>query len=223
MIHIVGSHPGSNLQATKAVLAFLAFLYEFLSGGDALFKHGSYCHFFASQSRKAYSRSRCEYSLEEDVRTCGIPGSHFHERGTTAFRGLRCSNSIGQVAAARVEPRGAGFRPQRPRRGSRHSPGYQTAQASISGRIHAIHHVRTVSHVHERRSVGRDRSRRLWRNHRGCQSPLQLDSNSYDKSRARSDMKCPVNGPILREECYALFTHPRMIEAFRLWSTRKGK
>jgi len=38
----------------------------------------------------------------------------------------------------------------------------------------------------------------------------------------RSDMKCAVDGPILREECYALFTHPQMLRAFRLWSTRKG-
>jgi len=38
---------------------------------------------------------------------------------------------------------------------------------------------------------------------------------------ARSDMRCVVDGPILRDECYALFTHPRMLRAFRLWSTRK--
>lgn len=38
---------------------------------------------------------------------------------------------------------------------------------------------------------------------------------------ARSDMRCVVDGPILRDECYALFTHPRMLKAFRLWSTRK--
>lgn len=38
---------------------------------------------------------------------------------------------------------------------------------------------------------------------------------------ARSDMTCMVEGPILRDECYALFTHPRMLRAFRLWSTRK--
>jgi tRNA(adenine34) deaminase len=39
----------------------------------------------------------------------------------------------------------------------------------------------------------------------------------------RSDMHCLVEGPILRAECYALFTHPRMLRAFRLWSTRKRK
>jgi tRNA(Arg) A34 adenosine deaminase TadA len=38
---------------------------------------------------------------------------------------------------------------------------------------------------------------------------------------ARSDMRCVVDGPVLRDECYALFTHPRMLRAFRLWSTRK--
>ena len=37
----------------------------------------------------------------------------------------------------------------------------------------------------------------------------------------RSDMQCIVTGPILRELCYTLFTHPRMLEAFASWSTRK--
>jgi tRNA(adenine34) deaminase len=40
---------------------------------------------------------------------------------------------------------------------------------------------------------------------------------------ARSDMQCVVEGPVLRDECYALFTHPNMQRAFRLWSTRKRK
>lgn len=40
---------------------------------------------------------------------------------------------------------------------------------------------------------------------------------------ARSDMTCIVDGPVLRDECYALFTHPNMLRAFRLWSTRKRK
>jgi tRNA(adenine34) deaminase len=40
---------------------------------------------------------------------------------------------------------------------------------------------------------------------------------------ARSDMNCIVDGPLLRDECYALFTHPQMLRAFRLWSTRKRK
>ena len=39
----------------------------------------------------------------------------------------------------------------------------------------------------------------------------------------RSDMTCAVDGPVLRDECYALFTHPNMQRAFRLWSTRKRK
>ena len=38
---------------------------------------------------------------------------------------------------------------------------------------------------------------------------------------ARSDMKCVVEGPLLREQCYALFTHPRMLRAFRTWHSRK--
>jgi len=39
----------------------------------------------------------------------------------------------------------------------------------------------------------------------------------------RSDMTCIVDGPLLRDECYALFTHPRMLRAFRLWATRRHK
>jgi tRNA(adenine34) deaminase len=38
----------------------------------------------------------------------------------------------------------------------------------------------------------------------------------------RSDMQSVVTGPILRELCYTLFTHPRMLEAFATWSTRKA-
>ena len=37
----------------------------------------------------------------------------------------------------------------------------------------------------------------------------------------RSDMSCKVEGPVLREQCYALFTHPKMLRAFRAWTTRK--
>jgi len=37
----------------------------------------------------------------------------------------------------------------------------------------------------------------------------------------RSDMKCAVEGPVLRELCVTLFTHPKMQKAFRSWSTRK--
>jgi len=44
---------------------------------------------------------------------------------------------------------------------------------------------------------------------------------SAEEVAARSDMSCIVDGPVLRDECYALFTHPRMLRAFRLWSTRK--
>jgi tRNA(Arg) A34 adenosine deaminase TadA len=39
----------------------------------------------------------------------------------------------------------------------------------------------------------------------------------------RSDMRCIVNGPVLRDECYALFTHPHMLHAFREWATRRKK
>jgi tRNA(adenine34) deaminase len=38
----------------------------------------------------------------------------------------------------------------------------------------------------------------------------------------RSDMTCPVEGPVLRELFNTLFTHPNMQRAFRSWSNRKG-
>jgi tRNA(Arg) A34 adenosine deaminase TadA len=37
----------------------------------------------------------------------------------------------------------------------------------------------------------------------------------------RADMACVVEGPVLREQCYTLFTHPNMLKAFRKWSSRK--
>lgn len=40
---------------------------------------------------------------------------------------------------------------------------------------------------------------------------------------SRSDMKCVVEGPFLRDECYALFTHPKMQQAIHRWSSRKRK
>jgi tRNA(Arg) A34 adenosine deaminase TadA len=39
----------------------------------------------------------------------------------------------------------------------------------------------------------------------------------------RSDMGCVVDGPFLRDECYALFTHPNMLRAIRRWYSRKRK
>ena len=38
----------------------------------------------------------------------------------------------------------------------------------------------------------------------------------------RADMNCLVEGPLMRKECYELFTHPRMLHAFRNWSSRKN-
>jgi tRNA(Arg) A34 adenosine deaminase TadA len=40
---------------------------------------------------------------------------------------------------------------------------------------------------------------------------------------ARSDMMCVVDGPFMRDECYALFTHPRMQRAIRRSPTRKRR
>jgi tRNA(adenine34) deaminase len=37
----------------------------------------------------------------------------------------------------------------------------------------------------------------------------------------RSNMTCIVEGPVLRDLCYSLFTHPNMLKTFRKWSPRK--
>jgi tRNA(adenine34) deaminase len=34
---------------------------------------------------------------------------------------------------------------------------------------------------------------------------------------ARSDIPCEVVGPVARQECYALFTEPRMVDAMSRW------
>jgi tRNA(Arg) A34 adenosine deaminase TadA len=36
-----------------------------------------------------------------------------------------------------------------------------------------------------------------------------------------SDMKCQVEGPVLRELCNTLFTHPNMQKAFHVWTSRE--
>jgi tRNA(Arg) A34 adenosine deaminase TadA len=41
------------------------------------------------------------------------------------------------------------------------------------------------------------------------------------KLAARGDMQCVVDGPVLRKECYALFTHPNMLAAFSQWSNHR--
>jgi tRNA(adenine34) deaminase len=49
---------------------------------------------------------------------------------------------------------------------------------------------------------------------------LQIQIAAKEVAR-RSDMRCLVEGPVLRELCNSLFTHPKMQKAFRSWSTRK--
>jgi tRNA(Arg) A34 adenosine deaminase TadA len=49
---------------------------------------------------------------------------------------------------------------------------------------------------------------------------LQIHIAAKEVAR-RSDMTCVVEGPVLRELCNTLFTHPNMLKAFRKWSTRK--
>jgi tRNA(Arg) A34 adenosine deaminase TadA len=51
---------------------------------------------------------------------------------------------------------------------------------------------------------------------------LQIQIAAEEVAR-RSDMKCVVEGPVLRELCNSLFTNPVMLKAFRSWSTRKTK
>jgi len=47
---------------------------------------------------------------------------------------------------------------------------------------------------------------------------LQIQIPAREIAR-RSDMECVVDGPVLRDLCVKLFTHPKMQEAFRTWST----
>ena len=39
----------------------------------------------------------------------------------------------------------------------------------------------------------------------------------------RSDMRCVVDGPVLRDLCVSLFTDPNMQKAFRTWSSSRTK
>ena len=40
---------------------------------------------------------------------------------------------------------------------------------------------------------------------------------------SRSDMPCTVDGPLLRDEAYALFTHPNMLRVFETWKSGSRK
>jgi tRNA(Arg) A34 adenosine deaminase TadA len=51
---------------------------------------------------------------------------------------------------------------------------------------------------------------------------IQIHIAAREVSR-RSDMPCVVVGPVLRQLCNTLFTHPNMQKAFRTWTSRKGK
>jgi tRNA(adenine34) deaminase len=50
---------------------------------------------------------------------------------------------------------------------------------------------------------------------------LQIHIPAKEVAR-RSDMPCRVDGPVLRDLCNTLFTHPNMQKAFRTWSTRRN-
>ncbi len=49
---------------------------------------------------------------------------------------------------------------------------------------------------------------------------LQIHIPAREVAR-RSDMSCVVAGPVLRQECYGLFTHPVMLKALATWTSRK--
>jgi tRNA(Arg) A34 adenosine deaminase TadA len=51
---------------------------------------------------------------------------------------------------------------------------------------------------------------------------LQIHISAKEVAR-RSDMPCIVDGPVLRDLCNTLLTHPNMQKAFRTWSTSKDK
>ena len=49
---------------------------------------------------------------------------------------------------------------------------------------------------------------------------MQIHISAKDVAR-RSDMPCTVIGPVLRDLCTTLFTHPNMQKAFQTWSSSK--
>jgi len=51
---------------------------------------------------------------------------------------------------------------------------------------------------------------------------LQIRIPAREVAR-RADMPCEVEGPVLRELCVTLFTHPNMQKAFRTWSSSRKK
>jgi tRNA(adenine34) deaminase len=46
---------------------------------------------------------------------------------------------------------------------------------------------------------------------------------SADEVARRADMRSIVGGPVLRELCNTLFTHPNMQKAFSKWNSAKKK
>jgi tRNA(Arg) A34 adenosine deaminase TadA len=50
---------------------------------------------------------------------------------------------------------------------------------------------------------------------------LQIHIAAKEVAR-RSDMPCIVDGPVLRDLCNTLFTHPKMQKAFRTWSSSRN-
>ena len=134
------------------------------------------------------------------------------------------SHEIRRSAAARAERCQAAVRSQRARRGARHPPGDQAPEEALACRLHALHHLRTVPHVHERGAVGRARSRGLRRDHRRCESPLQPDSD-FRQRRSPHEAIWPASSTArfcaTNVMLYSLT--PECCGAFRTWATRKRK
>ena len=51
---------------------------------------------------------------------------------------------------------------------------------------------------------------------------LQIHISAKEVAR-RSDMPCVVDGPVMRDLCNTLFTHPNMQKTFRTWSSSKTR
>jgi tRNA(adenine34) deaminase len=139
----------------------------------------------------------------------------------TAVRRFDCGYENGSTAAARIECGEAGERSQRPCRGARDSQGNKRLkQISLAGYTLYTTCEPCPMCMSTALWAGLDRvvyGATIEDANRHC-NQIQIPATEV---AARSDMHCVVDGPLMRDECYALFTHPHMLRAFRLWQTRK--
>ena len=135
----------------------------------------------SSRNAEQGQGTACGTRRRTDGGTRCLYGAQFAHFAPALLRRFHCSHEIWKVAAARLEQCGSGVRSQRACRGTRDSPGHQAAQAAFPCGIHALHHLRTLSHVHEHRALSGPRSRSLRRHYRGCKQALQPDSDSRNR------------------------------------------